>query len=70
MTGPVIRREASAPASTAPSSPDASYETSQSGVALSSTQLEELVDEVVDRIEQRVIDELERRGRRADPGVF
>jgi hypothetical protein len=31
-------------------------------------QLEEFVDLVVDRIEQRVIDELERRGRR--PGSF
>ena len=33
-------------------------------------QMDEIVDEVVERIEQRVIDELERRGRRADPGVF
>jgi hypothetical protein len=33
-------------------------------------QLEELVDAVVDRIERRVVDELERRGRRHDPGVF
>jgi hypothetical protein len=33
-------------------------------------QMDEIVDGVVARIEQRVIDELERRGRRADPGVF
>jgi hypothetical protein len=32
--------------------------------------LEELVDKVVERIETRVIDELERRGRRHDWGVF
>jgi hypothetical protein len=29
-----------------------------------------LVDAGVDRIERRVVDELERRGRRHDPGVF
>jgi hypothetical protein len=32
--------------------------------------LDELVDLVVERIEQRVIDELERRGRRGLPGAF
>jgi hypothetical protein len=32
--------------------------------------LDELVDLVVARIEQRVIDELERRGRRGIPGAF
>jgi len=32
--------------------------------------LEALVDRVVERIEQRVIDELERRGRRHSRGVF
>jgi hypothetical protein len=32
--------------------------------------LQELTDEVVDRIEARVIDELERRGRRHNTGVF
>ncbi len=32
--------------------------------------MEELVDEVVQRIEARVINELERRGRRHNPGVF
>lgn len=32
--------------------------------------LERIVDKVVERIEQRVIDELERRGRRHTPGVF
>jgi hypothetical protein len=29
-----------------------------------------LVDIVVDRLEQRVVDELARRGRRFTPGVF
>jgi phage-related minor tail protein len=33
-------------------------------------QLDELADLVVERIEQRVIDELERRGRRGVPGAF
>ncbi|HEY2044569.1 MAG TPA: hypothetical protein VGH11_17970 [Jatrophihabitans sp.] len=32
--------------------------------------LDELVDRVVARIEQRVVDELERRGRRHNPGAF
>lgn len=32
--------------------------------------LDEIVDRVVARIEQRVVDELERRGRRFTPGVF
>ena len=32
--------------------------------------LDRLVDKVVGRIERRVIDELERRGRRHRPGVF
>ena len=35
-----------------------------------SERLEALVDRVVERIEQRVIDELERRGRRHSRGVF
>jgi hypothetical protein len=38
--------------------------------AVPNEQLERLVDTVVERIEQRVIDELERRGRRHNPGVF
>lgn len=33
-------------------------------------QLDEIVERVIARIEQRVIDELERRGRRYTPGVF
>jgi hypothetical protein len=33
-------------------------------------QLDLLVDLVVERIEQRVVDELERRGRRHSPGGF
>jgi hypothetical protein len=33
-------------------------------------ELDDLVDLVVERIEQRVIDELERRGRRGNPGSF
>jgi hypothetical protein len=32
--------------------------------------LDVLVDMVVDRIERRVVDELERRGQRHNPGVF
>jgi len=39
-------------------------------VANPTLDLDELVDKVIDRIEQRVIDELERRGRRQYPGVF
>jgi hypothetical protein len=33
-------------------------------------QVEELVDTVVARVERRVLDEMERRGLRRDPGVF
>jgi hypothetical protein len=33
-------------------------------------QLDDIVDRVIQRIEQRVVDELERRGRRYTPGVF
>lgn len=33
-------------------------------------QLDEIVERVIARIEQRVVDELERRGRRFTPGVF
>jgi hypothetical protein len=36
----------------------------------SGRQLDDLVDKVVERIEQRVVDELERRGRRQTPGAF
>jgi hypothetical protein len=32
--------------------------------------LEVLVDKVVERLERRVVDELERRGRRYNPGAF
>ncbi len=32
--------------------------------------MDELVDRVVERIEGRVVEELERRGRRGLPGVF
>jgi hypothetical protein len=38
--------------------------------AIPNHQMERLVDKVVEKIEQRVIDELERRGRRHNPGVF
>jgi hypothetical protein len=38
--------------------------------ALGRWQIEEIVDTVVERIERRVVDELERRGRRHAPGVF
>jgi hypothetical protein len=34
------------------------------------TELDKMVDRVVEALEQRVIDELERRGRRHHPGVF
>jgi hypothetical protein len=34
------------------------------------SQLHELVDAIVDRIERRVVDELERRGRRQNFGAF
>ncbi|MCL2781293.1 MAG: hypothetical protein FWD74_07365 [Actinomycetia bacterium] len=51
---------------TTPSRPAVSTSTGTS----KSPNLDELVDSVIDRIEQRVIDELERRGRRANPGVF
>ncbi len=37
---------------------------------LSRREWDELVDIVVERIEQRVVDELSRRGRRYSPGVF
>lgn len=37
---------------------------------LSYTEWDELVDEVVERIERRVLDELDRRGRRFLPGAF
>ncbi len=37
---------------------------------LATEDLDELVDLVVERIEQRVLDELERRGRRGIPGIF
>jgi hypothetical protein len=33
-------------------------------------QLDDIVDRVIERIEQRVVDELERRGRRYTPGAF
>ncbi|MDT4900345.1 MAG: hypothetical protein QOJ78_1275 [Pseudonocardiales bacterium] len=38
--------------------------------AISNSEMERIVDVVVEKIEQRVIDELERRGRRHNPGVF
>jgi hypothetical protein len=37
---------------------------------LTRDQLRDLVDAVCDRIEWRVVEELERRGRRHNPGVF
>lgn len=37
---------------------------------LSYSEWDELVDEVVERIERRVLDELDRRGRRFLPGAF
>ena len=39
-------------------------------LALTRQDLDELVDSVVERIEQRVVDELERRGRHYTPGAF
>ena len=38
--------------------------------ALTPREWDELVDLVVDRLEERVLDELARRGRRFSPGVF
>lgn len=38
--------------------------------ALTSREWDELVDVIVDRLEDRVLDELARRGRRFTPGVF
>ena len=38
--------------------------------SLSFSEWDELVDEVVERIERRVLDELDRRGRRYLPGAF
>jgi hypothetical protein len=38
--------------------------------SLSRWKLEEIVDRVVERVEQRVLDELDRRGRRWTPEVF
>jgi hypothetical protein len=37
---------------------------------MSQTDLDALVDKIVDKIERRVVDELDRRGRRDVPGVF
>ncbi|MGH3263857.1 MAG: hypothetical protein ACRDNS_17910, partial [Trebonia sp.] len=42
----------------------------QTSVLDDPAQMSQLVDEVVDRIERRVVDELERRGRRYTPGAF
>lgn len=39
-------------------------------VRLDRWQVEDLVDQVVERVERRVLDELERRGLRRSPGVF
>ena len=39
-------------------------------VELDRWQVEDLVDQVVERVERRVLDELERRGLRRSPGVF
>jgi hypothetical protein len=57
---PTIRRFTTPEATPAPSSPAAPEES----ILDNPRRLDELVDKVVDRIERRVIDELERRGRR------
>jgi len=62
--GPVIRRSSPSSAGLLEPFPGA---TPTSAAALD---LDELVDAVVERIEQRVVDELERRGRRLSPGAF
>jgi hypothetical protein len=49
---------------------EANYADSAGPPGLPSHEMERLVDKVVEKIEQRVIDELERRGRRHNPGVF
>ena len=44
--------------------------TSPGRLGLSRGELNSLVDEVVHRIERRVVEELERRGRRQNPGAI
>jgi hypothetical protein len=53
-----------------PSSSSAAPPSGAEAILSDARQLDELVDAVVDRIERRVVDELERRGRRHDSGVF
>ena len=69
-SGPVIRRslstlEESSPTAISSGGDGGFREALQPGGAL-----EGLVDAVVERVEQRVIDELERRGRRQDWAAF
>jgi hypothetical protein len=68
---PVVRRlagPAARPGEVAPDAPRGGYASTRgydAGPApIPSRQLDELVDLVVERIEARVVDELERRGRR------
>jgi hypothetical protein len=50
--------------------PNANHQDQPIGDALSPREWDQLVDLVVERIEERVRDELSRRGRRFSPGVF
>jgi hypothetical protein len=50
--------------------PSANQHEQSVGEALSPREWDQLVDLVVERIEERVRDELARRGRRFSPGVF
>lgn len=75
---PVVRRALSAGLDAGPSNEDAALQAYQQKVA-DKRQREadrvaaddgELFERIVDALEQRVLDELERRGRRHSPGVF
>jgi hypothetical protein len=64
----VVRRYRSGPSASASELPADALD--HDDLALDARQFDELVDRVVTRIEDRVVEELERRGRRNLPGVF
>jgi hypothetical protein len=72
--GAVIRRASSAVDSSTYRSPDYNRDHADADRTLDSLltpdMMDELVERVIDRIEERVIVELERRGRRSMPDVF
>lgn len=68
-SGAVVRRWADPSGSGPGSSPVTTKDPDEDDVSASLTR-EALVDAVVERIEQRVIDELERRGRRQSWAAF